>query len=366
MNRREKLLMIAIGSAIGLAVVYGLVNSLLLKPRAALHRSIAERGKELTELQGKAGREIRFREQHEDFLKRTYLGGYDPDGKATQEAAQRRLKALALAAGLEEKTLDIRPQSIGREGIKHGFLHVGLTATVNGSLQAVTDFLYLLRAEPVPHRIESLRLRPDLAAGQVEVWLRYTTLAMLPPSGDPPSAATRPTTQPRPVPPLDDPARRAFDAIASRDLFRPFVARPAPTPPPTPVGRNDPPRHQPPPSTDQYYRIVGLSTWSGDAADAVIVVTDSRTRHTAEHLVGDKLGDGTIACVDYRPLPTPGDPEILSPSRAILKIGERYYAVELGQTLAEKRVLTESDLPDTLRDGVGAADSAETSPAQAG
>ena len=50
MNRREKLLMIAIGSAIGLAVVYGLVNSLLLKPRAALHRSIAERGKELTEL----------------------------------------------------------------------------------------------------------------------------------------------------------------------------------------------------------------------------------------------------------------------------------------------------------------------------
>lgn len=362
MNLREKVLLIAIGSVMGLAIGYGLVNSLLLAPRDRLQDSIRDRKAELKDLQTRAGREPRFLERHEDFLTRTYLGGYDPDGRATQEVAQRRLKALALAAGVEEKTLDIRPQSIGREGVKHGFRRVELTATVNGSLQAVTDFLYLLRAEPVLHRVESLRFRPDLAAGQVEVSLRYTTLAMLPPTGHG-APTTRPTTQPRPIPPLKDPARLAFDAIASRDLFRPFVEKPAP-PPTRPPQRPQPPRPQP--STDQYYRIVGLSTWSGNPADAVVLVTDSRTRHTAEHLVGDKLGAGTIACVDYRAMPTAGDPEVLSPSRAILKINNRYFAVELGQTLSEKRVLKEEDLPSALRRDDGSGDSSETSAAEAG
>ncbi|MFW6154989.1 MAG: hypothetical protein ACOC95_07230 [Planctomycetota bacterium] len=365
MNKREKLLLIAIGGAMGLAIAYGLVNGLMLKPRSELNDSLRQRRGELKDLEVKARRKRLFVQRHEDLLARTYLDDYDPDGTATQEVAQRRLGDLALKAGLEEKTLDIRPQSIGREGAKHGFLRVGLTATVNGPLQAVTNFLYLLRAGPVLHRVETLRFRPDLEVGQVEVSMRHTTLALLPPSGRS-QATTRPTTQPRPIPPLDGPERRPFDAIASRDLFRPFVEKPPPPKPrPTPTPKPTP-RPQPKPSTDQYYRIVGLSTWSGDPTDAVILVTDSRTRHTAEHLVGDKLGDGTIACVDYRPMPTPGDPEVLSPSRAILKINNRYYAVELGQTLAQKRVLNSDDLPGALRADEAATGSTGTTAAEAG
>ena len=72
------------------------------------------------------------------------------------------------------------------------------------------------------------------------------------------------------------------------------------------------------------------------------------------------------AAAEARPMPAPDDPAVLSPSRAILKINNRYYAVELGQTLAQKRVLEPEHLPDALRADEAAADSAETRAAEAG
>jgi hypothetical protein len=49
--------------------------------------------------------------------------------------------------------------------------------------------------------------------------------------------------------------------------------------------------------------------------------------------------------VDYRPLPMPGNEALKSFSRVILKVGEEYWAVERGQTLAEKRRLVPEELP---------------------
>ena len=53
--------------------------------------------------------------------------------------------------------------------------------------------------------------------------------------------------------------------------------------------------------------------------------------------------------VDYRPMPSPANPTILSPSRVILKVGPEYFAVELGQDLTEKRRLPDDMLPDEIR-----------------
>jgi hypothetical protein len=52
--------------------------------------------------------------------------------------------------------------------------------------------------------------------------------------------------------------------------------------------------------------------------------------------------------VDYRPLPMPGNDGLKSFSRVILKIGTEYWAIERGQTLADKRRLIPDQLPETL------------------
>ena len=41
---------------------------------------------------------------------------------------------------------------------------------------------------------------------------------------------------------------------------------------------------------------------------------------------------------------------MLSYSRAVLKIGQDYYAVELGETLADKYKLTGQKIPPALRE----------------
>lgn len=55
-----------------------------------------------------------------------------------------------------------------------------------------------------------------------------------------------------------------------------------------------------------------------------------------------------VVLIDYRPLPVPGREYLLSYSRVILKIGNEYWAVERGQTLANKYQLTPDKLPEQL------------------
>ncbi len=53
--------------------------------------------------------------------------------------------------------------------------------------------------------------------------------------------------------------------------------------------------------------------------------------------------------IDYRELPKPEKPKLLSSSRVILKIGEDYWAVDLGQILTKKRRLEGQLVPQELR-----------------
>ena len=64
--------------------------------------------------------------------------------------------------------------------------------------------------------------------------------------------------------------------------------------------------------------------------------------------VGDELAGGTIAMVDYRSVPLPGNSLLQSHSRLILRLGEEFWAVERGGTLAEKRKLSANELPPQL------------------
>jgi hypothetical protein len=53
-----------------------------------------------------------------------------------------------------------------------------------------------------------------------------------------------------------------------------------------------------------------------------------------------------VVCVDYRPLQA--GPFLRSDSRVILKIGNEFWAIERGKTLADKRKLAAGELPEQL------------------
>ena len=63
---------------------------------------------------------------------------------------------------------------------------------------------------------------------------------------------------------------------------------------------------------------------------------------------GDQLAGGRIVMVDYRLMPRLDKPKLFSQSRAIVKVGRYYWAVDLGQRLSEKRRLETSQLPPEL------------------
>ena len=93
-------------------------------------------------------------------------------------------------------------------------------------------------------------------------------------------------------------------------------------------------------------RVVSLSHL---ADGPEICIRDTRSGRMTLYAPGDKLAGGQIVTVDYRQMPRADKPEILSGSRAIVKIGATWWAVELGQTVAQRYRLRKEQLPVELR-----------------
>ena len=79
------------------------------------------------------------------------------------------------------------------------------------------------------------------------------------------------------------------------------------------------------------FRVVSLSEWQGQPE---VHVRDLTAQKTQRYKPGDALAGGTIALVDYRALPLAGGNGLLSHSRVIVRVGEEFFAIERGQTLA--------------------------------
>jgi hypothetical protein len=88
-----------------------------------------------------------------------------------------------------------------------------------------------------------------------------------------------------------------------------------------------------------------LSEWNGTPE---VHVLDANSQKTRVCRPGDTLADAIVVAVDYRPLPKPGGNGLLSNSRVILKQGDNYYAIERGQTLAERYPMPPEQLPSEL------------------
>jgi hypothetical protein len=134
--------------------------------------------------------------------------------------------------------------------------------------------------------------------------------------------------------------RALFAAITQRAFFLPYQQKPSPPPVPEVV-----PPSTPPPPGPETYKIVSLSEWKGQQE---IMVLDTNQNKTAIYKPGDELAGGKIVMIDYRKIPFPKKPILLSLSRVILTIGEDYWAIELGNTLADIHKLAPGQLPEHL------------------
>ena len=339
MNRREKLILLSVAAAVVAFVIYLTVDSLLLGPSTDLDKQIVDVRAKLDAAATKNRMKVLYEKDLRQWASRALCGEVGQASSKVRERISTLLERAALTGG------SWRIQPLQARSVRGQYAEIGWIVQADGELKSVVDFLYLLDAEPYLHRLDNLEITPVPRSARVRLDVRYVTL-VLPASnkgaGD--VAATGPADNP-PATDLDGRPRRNYDVIVSRDLLRPYIKRPPPRPaePPPEEPRQESPRdRRPRGASEDRFRVVALPTWGGQAD---VFVRDSETHATRRYQVGDSLAGGRIAMVDYRRMPLPDRPDILSGSRVVVQIEQDYWAVELGQSLAQKRRLKAEQLP---------------------
>jgi hypothetical protein len=202
------------------------------------------------------------------------------------------------------------------------------------------------------HRVDNVSLTPIPNTGEVEILVKFATLVLEAPVGEKLPELNKVAEQPATLV-LKGAELAPYDTtIVARDLFRPYIkARPVT---PTPTIASVEPRERPTfaKSTDQQpvtsrYKLIGLPAVGGKPE---ILISDSSSGKIATYKQGDELigTGGKIVTVDYRPLPKPNKPRLVSESRVVLQKGGEYLALELGSYLTETRKLPADQVPPEL------------------
>ncbi len=329
MNAREKLLAGIIGGVVGVVAIGFVIRAVVNIPLRELDKRIAVAREKLGKIQAQRRAYFSAEEHLKDISLRTFADTVDEAGARSGEMLTRRI----LASGLRETEFTRLP--VSRSTVK-GAKEIGWNVQGDGPLTNVVNLLYLLDRTPWVHRTENLSIGAGEAPGTVRVRFSYLTLVV-----DPAPEVQRTNLVAKAT--LEDPERHLLNSIVSRDLFRPYVRRPPPPPQP---GQPTPPYSKPgvPPGPENF-RVVSLSEWDGQPE---IHIRDLAAQKTMRFRPGDELAGGTIALVDYRPMPRADNSLLQSSSRVILRIGADYWAVERGRTLADKRKLAAAELPPGL------------------
>ncbi len=340
MHKREKMLLMAT-LLIAAVFVGGLAwQRYVVEPLATLDRQTAARLRELDELDELRQQSLWAQQRLREIAGRTY----DGDVGRAQAALSGRVAELMRQAELDPRRWTIRPMQPRR---MRGGQQIGLTLQGEGRLERVVDLLHLLDREPVVGRVEDLSVRRGGEAGQVSVRLRYVSVVVEAVEAEQRVALGEVEA--------GGAGRLAYAGITERDLLRPYVPRP-PEPEPEPERRERRPEPEPepdPPPGPETYRVVSLTQWGGEPE---VHVWDTNEDRTLVYGVGQELGDrvqgvvqGRIVLVDYRAMPLPTNPSLQSYSRVIVEREDGYWAIESGQTLAQKHRLSEEQLPSALR-----------------
>ena len=334
MGRREKILAIAIGLAATAFVLYMAVDKLVLSKVDGLRKQEANLQKQMALNEARRDEYERQASRLPGLLDRTF----GSDENIASSRVQTRLTKLLNTSGLK-----ILLTSQGGPKVQGKYKEISWQVVAqDGKLEQIINFMFLLNSEPYLHHVEGLSLTPKHRRGTMDMKLRFVTIVPARRGADeilPGEAAQAPPD----LKALQTEHRRQYDVIASRDPFRPYVKRPEPvkpTPPPEPVADKAPP---PPPAIRQ--KVVSLASWAGQQE---VHVRDIKTGKTDVLKPGQDLAGGKIVMIDYRRMPMPGSPELLSASRVILQKGQDYWAIELGQETGASRKLAPGNLPEEL------------------
>jgi len=337
MNTREKILAAAAGIVAVFFVTYLAIHRVFLMPAAQRFNRAHELMEKIDRARAEKAKEPSYKARLKELAGRAF--GTDP--LRVSERVRARLTDLLAASGLDTERLTLKPVVGARApGI---YREVGWLIQVRGKVARVVDFLYLVTREPHLHRLDNLIVTPVRGADEVELQAKYGTLVLEPKIVQGLETDTVEAEPPRAI--LADARRRQYDVIASRAFFRPYVPAPPPREgtPPQPSVPSSPPPPAPPPGGR--YRVVSLSSLGGLPE---VVVREAGTGALTRFKPGEDWGGGRIVLVDYRPMPHPENPDVLSMSRVVLRIGSEYYAVELGAYLAQKHRLVPDRLPPGL------------------
>jgi len=334
MKKREKILAMLTGGVFALLIGGYMAHGFFFAPIDQLDRDIATRSLELQTLTDLQNQAKRTQQRLEQLASLTH--GQQVD--TASAAAGARLSELIAQSGLEPARFTRAPISPRRI---RGGVEIGWNVRGRGSLSDIIDFLYLLSHEPYVHKIDALTLSPIERSNDVQVNLRYLSLVL----EVPPATLDKPEL-PQVV--LESEQRALYNTIAQRNLFRPYIPPPPPRETPRRAERPAPPREREPEPRGpglEIYRVVSLSKWQGRPE---VHILNTNAREVRQYQVGDTLANGEIVMVDYRALPMPSNPALRSQSRVVLRIDDDYWAVELGQSLADRYVIPDERLPDTL------------------
>jgi hypothetical protein len=327
MNAREKILASAVGGLVGIFVIGFCLRAAILKPLSDIDKRI-KASKEKVE---KIANEKRQFFAAEDRMKQAGLKTFGDTIDQASATSGEILTKRILESGLEESEFTRTPASPRK---LKGAQEIGWLVQGEGPLTNIVNLLFLLENSPYLHRVENVSVTTGEAAGRVKTRFRYLTLVLDP----------APDVQRKALPDkftLDSTERRAYDEMIARDILRPYIKRPAPPPKPANAPGNPGGTPPPIPAGPEGYKIVSLSEWEGQPE---VHVLDTSAQKTKRYKPGDQLAGGTIVCVDYRELPMPNS-FALSESRVILKVGNEFWAIERGKTLADKHKLETEQLP---------------------
>lgn len=337
MNPREKILAGIVAGLVGLGLIYGLTAKLFLLPAREAKERAAQLQTDCNRLADENAKEKMHLARQKLIASKTW----GDEVLAASEKARARLTQLLEGSGLGGENLSLRPIT-GRD-VTDVYKERGWSIKARGRLPQIVNFLYLLEADPRVHQLDNLSITPVGRTGEVDLQANYLSLVLEAPRGMK-SPATGVELVPLPAVRTDTPERLRYELIAVRDIFRPYVPRPAA------IARDNPPQPGPgtpanPDDPNARYKIVSLSSVDSKPD---IGVLDLNSRQTTYLHPGDALLGGRIVMVDYRQLPLPDKPSLLSGSRVIVEVERELYAVELGQTLASRYRVPADRVPPGL------------------
>ncbi|MBN2292997.1 MAG: hypothetical protein JXM70_11265 [Pirellulales bacterium] len=310
--------------AVGVLIIRGFI----LKPAQKIDDQVLQLRQKLSSIQQERTAFFAAEKEVKQVAQRAFSD--DPDHALATAGAL--ITRYITQAGLPEDAFSRTPFGPAR---LRGTRELGWAIQGEGPLDQVIDLLFLLDQYPALHQIQNLAVSPGDRPGRIRIRFRYLILVF-----DPAPAVSRAemTVQSQ----LDSPERQRYAGIVDRDLFRPYIRRP-PRPPESPPP--PPPPSAPVETPLSSYKIVSLSSWNGHPE---IHLRDLSRSQTTIIKPGETLLNGQAVMVDYRPLPHPNHPSLISDSRLIWKIDGGYWAVERGDTLADKYQLPSCRLPPAL------------------